>query len=152
MRTALLLLPLAMIAAPAAAQVPIRVQSAPQAAEPFEPGRRPPEMSDPRLAGRLVDALKVLSGAFLELPVGQAQAALEGRAATAAEKQRTVRSETGLSKQQLDRQLEASKPQMEASMKALVSALPAMMKGMGEAQKELERATVNMPQPGYPKR
>jgi len=152
MRTALLLLPLAMIAGPASAQVPVRVQTAPKAAEPFEPGRLPAEMTDPRLAGRLVDALKVLSGAFLELPVGEAQAALEGRAPTASEKRRTVRSETGLSRQALDRQLEASKPQMEASMKALVTALPAMMKGLGEAQKELERSTVNLPQPGYPKR
>jgi len=152
MRAALLILPVAMLAVPASAQVHVRARSTPRVEQPFEPGQLPPELKDPKLAGRLVDALKVLSDSFLSLPVGEAQAALEGRPATAADRQRTVRSETNMTKQQLDRQLEESKPAMEASMKALVTALPAMMRGFGEAQKELERATANMPQPGYPKR
>ena len=96
--------------------------------------------------------MKVLSNAFLDLPVGEAEAALQGRAATVADRRRTVRSETKLTQRELNRQLEASKPMMEASMKALVSALPAMMQGMGQAQKELERAAANMPRPDYPKR
>jgi hypothetical protein len=37
-------------------------------------------------------------------------------------------------------------------MKAFVAALPAMMKGMSEAGRELEKATANMPSPSYPKR
>jgi hypothetical protein len=37
-------------------------------------------------------------------------------------------------------------------MKALAEALPSMMQGLEQAQKSLERAAANMPQPGYPKR
>jgi hypothetical protein len=37
-------------------------------------------------------------------------------------------------------------------MKALSDALPAMMQGLAQAQKALERAAANMPDPNYPKR
>ncbi len=140
MRLSMLLLPLALAASPAMAQ----------SAEPVVPAI-PPELSDPRNADKLVDVLKVLSGAFLELPVGEVEAALAGRQPTAADKRRTVRSETKMSERELDQQIEQSRPMMRASMKALMAALPAMMKGMAEAGKELEKATANMPQPGYPK-
>ena len=36
-------------------------------------------------------------------------------------------------------------------MKALAAALPAMMKGLSEAGRELEKATANLPSPNYPK-
>jgi hypothetical protein len=151
MRLHLFVLPMALCAAPLAAQQP---GSAP--AQPSVPSaeeiRIPPELSDPSLAGRLVDAMKVLSRAFLELPVGEAEAALEGRSPTQADRRRTTRSETRMSERELQQKLEESRPMMEASMKALVSALPAMMKGLAEAGKELEKATANMPRPDYPKR
>jgi len=41
---------------------------------------------------------------------------------------------------------------MQAGMRAMAAALPAIMKGMSEAQREIERATANMPRPDYPKR
>ena len=41
---------------------------------------------------------------------------------------------------------------MRGAMKAMASALPAMMKGLEEAGREMEKATANLPQPGYPKR
>jgi hypothetical protein len=150
MRLLLFVLPL-VCAAPLAAQqpgAPANRTSVPSAEE----IRIPPELSDPSLAGRLVDVMKVLSGAFLELPVGEAEAALEGRKATRDDRHRTIRSETRLSERELNQKLEESRPMMEASMKALVTALPAMMKGLAEAGKELEKATANMPRPDYPKR
>ena len=149
MRLHLYVLPLALCAAPLAAQQPGTAAKPSVEADEFA---IPPEMTDPRLASRLVDGLKVMSKAFLDLPVGEAEAALEGRPATPADKRRTVRSETRMSERELQQQLEASKPMMEASMKALVTALPAMMKGMAEAGKELEKATANIPRPDYPKR
>ncbi len=172
MRLHLYVVPLALVAAPLAAQQPpaqqqqpAREQSeirlpvgqqtpAPQSARPARPEdmRLPPELGDPRMASRLVDVLQVLSKSFLDMPVGAAEAAMQGRKATAADRQRTVRSESGMTEQELARTLDQSRPMMEASMKALVAALPAMMKGMGEAQRELERSTANIPRPDYPKR
>lgn len=144
MRLHFLALPLAAAAAaPVAAQEP-----APTADE----MRLPPEMSDPRLADRLVDTLQVLSKAFLSLPAGEVEAALEGRPATSADRTRTIASETGLTENELKRKLDESRPAMKGAQKALIAAIPAMMKGFAEAQKEFEKATANMPQPGYPKR
>jgi hypothetical protein len=114
--------------------------------------RLPPEMSDPRLADRLVDTLQVLSKAFLSLPAGEVEAALEGRPATSADRTRTIASETGLTENELKRKLDESRPAMKGAQKALIAAIPAMMKGFAEAQKEFEKAAANMPQPGYPKR
>ena len=143
MRLHLLALPLAVAAAaPVAAQ-----ETAPTADE----MRLPPEMSDPRLADRLVDTLQVLSKAFLSLPAGEVEAALEGRPATSADRTRTIASETGLTENELKRKLDESRPAMKGAQKALIAAIPAMMKGFAEAQKEFEKAAANMPQPGYPK-
>lgn len=165
MRLSLYAIPLALVAAPIAAQQPAQEQStirlpapsqapAPQRAAPprADDMRLPPELSDPGMASRLVDVLQILSKSFLDMPVGQAEAAMAGRKATAEDRRRTVRSETGMNEQELARTLEASRPMMEASMKALVTSLPAMMKGMGEAGRELEQATANVPRPDYPKR
>jgi hypothetical protein len=57
-----------------------------------------------------------------------------------------------MSERQLQQQIEQARPMMQASMRALMSALPAIMKGMSAAAGEMEKATANLPQPGYPKR
>ena len=143
MRPHLIVLSLAAMAAPAAAQ---------QTASPADEIRLPPEMSDPRLADRLVDTLQVLSKAFLSVPTGEVEAALEGRPVTPADRKRTVASETGLTQRELNRKLDESRPAMHGAQKALMAAIPALMRGLKDAQKEFEAATANMPQPGYPKR
>jgi hypothetical protein len=143
MRLHLIALMLAATAAPAAAQ-----EVAPSA----DDVRLPKEMSDPRLADRLVDTLQVLSKAFLSVPTGEVEAALEGRPVTSADRKRTVASETGLTQGELNRKIEESRPAMHGAQKALLAAIPAMMRGLKDAQKEFEAATANMPQPGYPKR
>ena len=148
MRLHLCVLPLALVATPVAAQQSASRAEAPSADE----MRLPPEMSDPRLADRLVDALQVMSKAFLSLPAGEVEAALDGRPATAAERRRTVASETGLTEGELRRKLDESRPARKGAQQALMAAIPAMMKGLTEAQKEFEKAAANMPQPGYPKR
>ena len=150
MRAVLTILPLALAASPALAQTAPPPAPAPAA----QKGEFaiPPEMNDPRMTDRLVDAMKVMSKAFLELPIGEVEAALNGRPATAADRGRTVRSETHMSEQQLQQQIEQARPMMQASMRALMSALPAIMKGMTAAAGEMEKATANIPQPGYPRR
>ena len=141
MRIALLIIPAALMASPAAAA---------QTAAPDV--QVPQELLDPAWADRLTDVLQVMSKSMLEMPIGEVQAAIEGREPTAADKRKTIRSETRMSERELNQQIEAARPQMRAAMKAMSAALPAMMKGLSEAGRELEKATANMPQPGYPKR
>ena len=140
MRVYLLLVPASLLAAPALAQPAQPIPEIPR------------ELFDPGMTDRLTDVLQVLSKTMLDMPVGEVEAALEGRQPTAADRRKTVRSETRMSERELNQQIEAARPQMRAAMKGLSAALPAMMKGMTEAARELEKATANMPQPGYPRR
>ena len=140
MRVRLAMLPLLLSATPAFAQ------AAPPAAQ------VPRELTDPATADRLANAMQSLSDAFLKLPVGEFQAAMEGRQPTAAERRKTVGSESKLSERELRRQIEDAKPMFQQGMKQLAAALPAMMQGMDELQRSVERATANMPDPTYPKR
>ncbi|HVH38170.1 MAG TPA: hypothetical protein VM757_06245 [Sphingomicrobium sp.] len=144
MRVSLFIVPAALLAAPAAAQ-PAPPQPAPTI-------QLPNELLDPAWADRLTDVLQVMSKSMLEMPVGEVQAALEGRQPTLDDRRKTVRSETGMDERQMRQQIEAARPQMRAAMKGMAAALPAMMKGLSEAGREMEKATANMPQPGYPKR
>lgn len=146
-----LIVPLALIASPAVAQTPST--SAPAA--PSETITVPPALTDPAMAEKLGRMMEALSKAFLELPVGEIEAAAEGRPATRADRRRTVR-ELGRKddpqfEKNLERQLADSRVAMQAGMKALAAALPAMMKGLSEASRELEKATANLPSPNYPK-
>lgn len=145
MRLALIALPLAVLASPALAQ------AAPPAAA-SETIQLPPELTDPKWADRLTDAMTAMSKVFLELPVGEVEAAIEGRQPTAADKRRTVRTETKMSEREIRQQIEETRPAMKAGMNALAAALPAMIKGMSDAQREFERAMANVPRPDYPRR
>ncbi|HEX6741720.1 MAG TPA: hypothetical protein VF079_08005 [Sphingomicrobium sp.] len=149
MRTRLILLPLLLSASPAFAQTPAPA-----------PAQTPQEMqrvlNDPVMADRLANVMQALSKAFLELPVGEVQAAVEGRKPTAAERRMTVRDLGRRDDPNFDRnfrqQMANAKPMVQHSMRALSEALPGMMKGMQDAQQSLERAMSNMPDPTYPKR
>lgn len=145
MRHCLFAVPIALIAAPLAAQPapqPDRIQI-------------PRELTDPAMADKLAKVLQGLSKAFMELPVGEVQAAVEGREATAEEKRMTVR-DLGRRgdpefERKLERQIAQSKPMIEHSMKALSQALPAMSRALSDVARQMERATANMPRPDYPR-
>lgn len=116
----------------------------------------PPELTSPETSRKLSNAMQALSRALMDLKVGEVEAALEGRAVTDADKRRTIR-ETGRAgdpnfEANLQQQLAAAQPAIDASMKALAAALPAMMKSMESASQALDRATANLPSPNYPKR
>ena len=49
-------------------------------------------------------------------------------------------------------QIAQARPMIQQSMKALSTALPAMMQGLQQASKAIERAAANMPDPTYPRR
>ena len=142
MRAALGLVPLMMVAAPVGAAAP-QPQPQPQV---------PPQLSDPALADRLTTVMQAMSKALFDMPVGELQAATEGRQPTPADRARTVRDiEPGF-----DRDVQAhiaqARPMIRQSMKAISDAMPAVMKSLHDAQESIERAAANMPDPNYPKR
>jgi len=142
MRKILFALPLLLCATPAFAQE--------------APPQLPPELTDPATAQRLAGAMQALSHALLNMRVGEMQAALEGRPATPAERNVTVRDLARRDDPDFDRHFEHKMakvgPTMQRSMQALNQALPVMMRDLKDAQKSLERAVSNLPDPNYPKR
>ena len=143
----LILLPLLLAASPALAQAP-----APRPAPAPAPQEIQRVLNDPAMVDRMTGVMQALSRAFLDMPVGEVQAAVEGRPATPADRQRRMRDiEPGVDVD-LQQQMAQARPMIQHSMKALSAALPGMMKGMQDAQKSLDRAISNMPDPTYPKR
>ena len=143
MRSVLILLPLAAMASPAFAQA----APPPPQAMPI-----PPAMTDPRLADRVTDAMSAMSKAFLNLPVGEIEAAMEGRQPNYADRRRTVRSETGMNERELERKIDEARPMIQGSQRAMAAAVPAIMQSLTQVQHELERAMANVPRPDYPRR
>ena len=145
MRSTLALLALTSLAAPAvAAEVP--ASAAPPSVA------LPPEITDGRVVDELGSMIGALSRAFLNLPVGELEAAVENRAATRADRSRTVRTVTGTNERELQADIEAGKGAVKTGGQALARALPVVVEALNTAGRELERATANVPQPGYPKR
>ena len=153
MRAFPLILPLALAASPAMAQTTPAPAPAPVAPQTITV---PPALTDPAMADKLARMMQAMSKAFLEMPIGEIEAAAEGRPATRADRRRTLRqlgrSEDPNFERNLQRDIANAKPMIDASMKAMAAALPAMMKGLSEAGRELEKATANLPSPNYPKR
>jgi hypothetical protein len=148
MRALFALVPLAIIAAPAAA--------APAKDNDFA---IPAELTDPAMAQTLGKMFGVLTKVMMDMPIGEVQAAVEGREPTAADKARTVRDLAGRDpnfERKVEAQVAQSLPRMQAGLKAMSKSLPAMAKALEKAADEMEgsldRATANLPQPGYPKR
>jgi len=146
MRLQLTLLPIALMASPVAAQAPA----------PVDPIQIPPELTDPATMARVGDMVGALSKAFLNLPVGEVEAAAQGRPVTSADRDRTLRDVAGGGdpnfEANLQRQIAASQVTMQASMRAMAAAMPAISRAVNEAAQEIERAAANLPQPGYPRR
>ena len=145
MRALLIALTLMLAAAPAAAQ------QYPQ------PGPGPDVermLNDPAMADTLGRVAGVLTRSLMNLPVGEMEAAIEGRPVTPADRARTVRDSVG--DPDLDRRVAAEAAQsgrtMQAAGKAMMSSLPAIMGAIGQAQDAIERAVATMPNPNYPRR
>ena len=141
MRALLIALPLAFIATPAMAA-------------PDSDRQIPPELSDPAMADKLTKMLGPLTKALMDMPIGEMEAVMEGREATAADRNKRVSDEIGGpdAERELQANVAAMGPQMHAMQKALVASLPALMGAFEGMAKEMERATANLPDPTYPKR
>jgi hypothetical protein len=140
MRALLLALPLALAAAPAdAAPADLRM---------------PPELSDPAMADKLGRMMGSLTKVLMEMPIGELEANVQGREPTAADKNKRVRDAIGGpgAEKLVEAQVAASGRQMQAMTKALVASLPTIMASLEGFERELERATANLPDPTYPKR
>ena len=146
MRLALVILPVALSAGPALAQaVPPPPSAAPQALQ------LPPETVE-----RFADSMQSLSQALLDMKVGGVQAAIEGRKATRAERNLTVRDLGRRNDPNFDRNIEqqiaSARPKLEQSVRALNETLPQITQDLQNAQKAIERAMANLPDPNYPRR
>lgn len=141
---ALFAIPLFLLAAPAVAQQPAA----------REPITIPPELTSPETAKKLGKMAGALSKALMNLPAGEIEAIAEGREPTAADKRRTVRDMAGSAAdaRDIERELANAGPVIEQSMKRLTAVLPVLMRSLEGLGEELEKATANMPRPGYPNR
>lgn len=163
----LLILGLSMIAAPAVAAPPLPVPPAavppmPYDTVPVAPPMAapilPPVLTDPAMADRVGNVAGVLTRSLMDLPVGEVEAAIEGRVPTRADRQRTVRDSIG--DPYLDRRIAAEAAASgrtiqvvgQAASRALAASLPSILQAVEGARGEIERAIGNLPSPGYPRR
>ena len=141
MRKSLIMLPLLLTASPVIAQ------PAPQL---------PHELTDPASMQKLAFTFQALSRAVLDIRVGELQAAMEGREASPAERNLTVGDLARRKDPDFDRHLQEKVatvgPKIQHSMQAINRALPELMRDVDDAQKSLDRAVSNLPDPNYPQR
>ena len=141
MRKTLLFVPLLLTASPALAQ------SAPLL---------PPELTDPATIHQLAGTLDQLSRALMNVRIGEARAALEGRDATPQERNMTVGDYARRNDPNFDRhmhqQIASVEPQLQRGVQAMNRALPSLMQALDDAQRAVDRAVANMPDPTYPRR
>ena len=112
----------------------------------------PPEVTDGRMLDQLGTMVGALSKAFLNLPIGEVEAAVENRPVTGADRSRTVRSVTGIDERSLESEIEQGKGAVKSGGQAMARALPVVVEALNRAGDEIQRATANVPQPGYPRR
>ena len=143
MRLLLIALPLALAATPAMAQR-------------TAPPELPRALTDPAMADKVGRMASALSRALLDLNVGEVQAAIEGRPVTEADRRRSVRDVATGGDPAIERRIEQQAAQsgaaIQAGAKAMAAALPAIMQSVERAAAEIDRATANLPTPGYPRR
>ncbi len=142
MRILIAALPVLLTAAPVAAAPP---RAAPQL---------PPELTDPAIADQLGRVAGVLTRSLMDLPVGEIEAAIEGRPPTPADRHKRVRDTVAdpYFEQRVAADAAASGRTMQAAGRALAASLPAIMGALGEVEREIERAVANIPDPTYPRR
>jgi len=132
--------------------LPLMLAAAPAYAAPAP--QLPPQLTDPAMADKLGRVAGVLTRSLMDLPVGEVEAAIQGRPATPADRARRVRDEVNdpYLEQRVAADAARSTRTMQRATKALVASLPAIMGALGQAQDELERAVANIPDPTYPRR
>ncbi len=114
----------------------------------------PPVLTDPALADRVGRVAGAVTRSLMDLPVGELEAAIEGRPVTRGDRARTVGDSIGdpaLERRIVD-QVSRSGRTMQSASQALAASLPAILQAIGGATAEIERAMGNLPDPTYPRR
>ena len=151
----LLMLPLVALASPALAQ------SAPpppydHAPPPYEMPALPPQLFDPAMPAQLGRMAGALTRVFMNLPVGELEAAIEGRPPSPSDRRKTVgntvRRDYPSIERDIQRDVASSAGAMQSGARAMQRAMPVIGQAIGRAAAEIERATANMPSPYYPVR
>ncbi len=124
------------------------------AAQPGPAPALPPVLTDPAMADQLGRVAGAVTRSLMNLPVGEVEAAIEGRPVTREDRARTVRDSIGdpYVAQRIANEAAASGRTMQAATKALANSLPAIMGAIDGARDEIERAVGNLPDPTYPRR
>ena len=134
--------------------VPLLLGSTPALAQPVP--QLPPELTNPATVHQLAGALDQLSRALMNIRVGEARAALEGRDATPRERNMTVGDYARRNDPNFDRnlhqQIATVEPQVQRGVQAVNHALPSVMQAIDDTERALDRAISNMPDPTYPRR
>ncbi|WP_308514697.1 hypothetical protein [Sphingomonas flavescens] len=127
----------------------------PAAAQPVAP-QLPPVLTDPASAQRLTGVLDAITDAVLGMRVGEVRAAIDGREPTPQERATTVRDMARRDDPDFDRHLHgklaAVGPTIQQGAQAVNRALPEVMRSLDQAQRSIERAVANLPDPTYPRR
>ena len=116
----------------------------------------PPELTNPAAVHQLTGALQQLTQALMNVRIGEARAALEGRDATPRERNQTIGDLARRDDPNFDRhmhqQIASVEPQVQQGVRAVNRALPAIMQSLDDAERAIDRAVANMPDPTYPRR
>ena len=116
----------------------------------------PPELADPATIHQLTGALQQLTHALMNVRVGEARAALEGRDASPRERNQTIgdlaRRDDPNFERHMHQQIAAIEPQAQRGVQTVNRALPAIMQSLDDAERAIDRAVANLPDPTYPRR
>ena len=153
MFTALLVLAAAAAVPVGAAPPPAPYADAPPAPPPIE---MPRALTDQAMADKLGRTMGAMAHAVMNIPVGEMQAAIEGRPVTRADRNRRVGDVAGPDGRAMADHVAgngaATGRAMQAAGRAMIGALPAILQAVRGAESEIERATSNLPDPTYPRR
>lgn len=142
MRAFLVALPLAIVAA------------SPALAAPRDVPPMPRELTDPAMADKMGRIMGALTKAVMDMPVGEIEAAAQGRPATAEDHNRRVRDHVGGAdvERRVEAQAAQSGRQVQVMGQAMMQALPGIMASLEGVEAQIERAVSNLPDPTYPRR
>jgi len=132
--------------------IPALLAASPALAAP--PPVLPQVLTDPAMADQLGRVAGAVTRSLMNVPVGELEAAIEGRPASRADRARTVGDSIGdpYIEQRIAEQAAASGRTMQAASQALAASLPAIMQAIDGARDQIERAVGNLPDPTYPRR
>jgi hypothetical protein len=92
----------------------------------------------------------------MNVRIGEARAALEGREPTPRDRNETIGDLARRNDPNFDRhlhqQIAGAEPQLQRGVQAVNRALPAVTQALSEAERAVDRAVANMPDPTYPRR